>query len=416
MDSGQFLFLLPLLLTSLAFPAIAHASGYPILGVLSVGRRPEGIAVDTRTHLVYIADESPGVVVAFDPISNKVRWRTRVGDAATDVQVDSGSHQVYATGFARDTGELTILDGTTGKIELAIPVNGGDNALAIDSQRHRAYVSNDQNGVVDVITLMVIDSSGRLHLDISTLRTGGKPEALGVNSRLGRLYVGDFNNHTVTVFDEDSMRKVTSVQVADGPVQPLRVDEATGRVYVVCSLGEELDVIDGNTNAVMARVPVGPYPEGVAYNTATGRIYVADEGDKEGSNQQQPISVNITVIDGQTFEVLGTLAVGRSPDGVEADPALHRLYVAVEDGDAMVEVSDSGDIPLHTNGTFHQSVAARNAISYLQQATIITLIVMIVTIVGAALSVRLRHWRAQGSPQTPPGSASSRSEKHTLPL
>ncbi|HTD20574.1 MAG TPA: hypothetical protein VK667_13705, partial [Ktedonobacteraceae bacterium] len=77
-------------------PAPAHASGgFPIIGVLHAGSHPEGIAVDTQTHMVYIAYEYPSSVVGFDPSSGKVRWSAAVTDSVTDVQVDSNNHRVY---------------------------------------------------------------------------------------------------------------------------------------------------------------------------------------------------------------------------------------------------------------------------------------------------------------------------------
>src|SRR5438067_10881020 len=88
-----------LLIQSLAlllFPSTSHADGgFPIIGVLHAGNRPEGIAVDTQTHLVYIAYESSGLVVAFDPASGHVRWHATIGDSPGDVQVDSTNHHVY---------------------------------------------------------------------------------------------------------------------------------------------------------------------------------------------------------------------------------------------------------------------------------------------------------------------------------
>ena len=186
-------------------------------------------------------------------------------------------------------------------------------------------------------------------------------------------------------------------------MQPLRVDETNGRVYVVCSNGEELDVIDGNSNEVIATVPTGPYPEGVAYNTATGRIYVANEGQKDNSFTDNSVNTTITVIDGQSFDVLGTLKVGRSPDGVEADPQLRRVYVALEDSDAVVEVSDSVDLPLIAPTNLHQAAAAHTAISVLQVAFDATVVLMLLTIVAATLVALSQRWRARESPRTLPG-------------
>jgi len=363
--------------------------------------------VDTQTHMVYIAYEYPSRVVGFDPGSGKVRWSAEVGDSATDVQVDSNNRRVYAIGslFRNRQGLLLVLDGATGRTLLTVNTDFGDNALALDTRRQIVYVTTSEGGRIDVFKLAT-STSGKLTANMSTLTFGTRPEALGVNSRLGRLYVGDTVKNTVTVYDEDRGRTLATIAVADVPVQPLRVDEVTGRVYVVCSAGQELDIINGNSNTVLARVPVSPYPEGVAFNTATGRIYVADEGNNEGNPSSQSVGTTITVIDGQSFDVLGTLRVGRSPDGIEADPQLRRVYISVEDSDAVVEISDSVDLPLTPDTNLHQAAAVHQAISVLQQATIITTLLMLATIIGATLVALLPRWRARGSPQNLPGDAS----------
>ncbi len=390
----------------LSIPAYADG-GFPIIGVLHAGSRPEGVAVDTQTHMVYIAYEYPSRVVGFDPGSDKVRWSVEVGDSATDVQVDSNNHRVYVIGtlFRNRQGLLLVLDGATGRTLLMANTDFSDNALALDTRRQIVYITTSEGGRIDVFKLAT-SAGGKLTAHMSTLTFGTKPAALGVNSRLGRLYVGDTVKNTVTVYDEDRGRTLATIAVADVPVQPLRVDEVTGRVYVVCSAGQELDIINGNNNTVLARIPVSPYPEGVAFNSATGRIYVADEGNNEGDPSSQSSGTTITVIDGQSFNVIGTLRVGRSPDGVEADPQLRRVYISVEDSDAVVEISDSVDLPLTPDTNFHQAAAVHQAISVLQQATIITTLLMLATIIGATLVALSPRWRARGSPQNPPGDAS----------
>lgn len=388
-----------------SFPAVSYAAGgFPFIGVLYAGQHPEAIAVDTRTHIVYIAYEGPGLVVGFDPSSGHVLWKTPFADTVSDVQVDSTTHRVYAasSSFRNRTSVLSVLDGATGKVLLTAAIGNGDNGIAIDTKRQRVYVSSSDSGVVNAFTLRT-SPTGQLRVLSSTLSIGPHPQAIGVNSRLGRLYVGDIANNTVSVYDEDTGRILAIIQVAALPVQPLRVDETNGRVYVVCSNGEELDVIDGNSNEVIATVPTGPYPEGVAYNTATGRIYVANEGQKDNSFTDNSVNTTITVIDGQSFDVLGTLKVGSSPDGVEADPQLRRVYVALEESDAVVEVSDSVDLPLLAPANLHQAAAVHTAISALQVAFDVTIALMLLTIVTATLVALSQRWRARESPRTLPG-------------
>ncbi len=400
----------------LMFPPTAHADGFPIVSSLHSGNSPEAMAVDTQTHLLYIAHEGPGVVVAFDPLQGVVRWRVTLGDVATDVQVDSTTHRVFvaADSYTRKEADLFILDGTTGKILTTLRTALADNGIALDTQRHVVYVSCSNEGIIYMFTVKMGWQNGPIQVTTTQLHIGSHPQGVDVNRRLGRLYVADFATHVLSVVDESNMHVLTTLQVAQTPLQPLRVDEATGRVYVVCAGGQEVDVIDGKKNIVQARIPVSPYPEGIAFNTGTGQIYVADEGDDESGSVHSG-GTTITVIDGKTLHVLGTLPVGKAPDGVASDPVLHLVYVALEDSNAVVEVSDSTNLPLQANTKLEQVVAARNAVTLLQQATLLTLIVMLLTVVWTTLDALSLRWRVRESPQTPRGDASSHSEVHSLP-
>src|SRR5581483_9079992 len=309
--------------------------------------------------------------------------------------------------------DLFIIDGTNGHILSQLPTGSGAGSIALDARRQPAYVSDTGTNTIFVFTFLTGWQSGTIRTQVTQWHIGSHPLAMGVNSRLGRLYIADSAEHKVTVVDEDSGHTISSLEVADLPVAPLRVDETSGRVYLVCAQGQELDTIDGNTNTLIAHTPITPYPEGVAFNTATGRIYVANEGDPESRGKQIP-SDTITVIDRQSLDVLGTFRVGPTPDGVEADPALHRVYIALEDSGAVVELSDSTDIALKVDSTTGQVIVARQTLSVLRQATTVVLMAMLLTVVGATLLALLPRWRARGSPQTAQDAESARSEQHSL--
>ncbi len=399
---------------ALSMPATAFAAGgFPFLGVLRAGSAPEAIAVDTETHLVYIAYEGSGKVVGFDPVKGQVRWSVPLGNVVTDVQADSVTHLAYAISFSYGKRQslFAMLDGTTGQSLLTATLNGprsdfADDNLAIDTDHHRVFIANNQAGRVDLFLPQSQDAANPT--PTAFLTTGLHTQAIAVNGRLGRLYVADASALLLAVYDENSGKKLASIPICHDPVPPIRVDEASGRVYVLCSAGQELDVIDGKHNNVLARIPVAPYPEGVAFNTATGRIYVANEGNRDNGNSDENTGTTITVIDGQSFTVLGTLQVGQGPDGIEADPALRRVYIACEDSDAVVEISDAIDIPLQGAPNLRANATIARAVSLLQQATFATLGLMLATMALATWGALLRRSHGQESPQTPPGGASSR--------
>lgn len=412
-------------LSGLAFtsplPVQAHAHNshnfhdFPIVGVLHTGGHPEALAVDTQTHMLYIADETEGQLVGFDPLVGTVRWRTPLGGAMSDIQADSTSHHVYAIATPPRSREnkLFILDGTTGHILAQLPAGSGDSSIALDSHRQRVYVSTTGTNTIFVFTFQQGWQAGPVVTQVAQWHIGGHPAAIGVNSHLDRLYVADSAAAMVTVVDEANGHTVAAVPVAALPLAPMRVNEADGRVYLVCGQGQELDTIDGTTNTLLAHTPVVPYPEGMVANTATGRIYVANEGDPEGRGSRVQ-SDTITVIDRQSFNVLGTFRVGPTPDGVEADPALHRVYIALEDSGAIVELTDSTEIPLKLDTTSQQTTVAHQTLNVLRQATTVIILAMLLTVVGATLLALLRYWRARGIPQTLPADASAPSEQHTL--
>src|SRR5690349_19836572 len=71
------------------------------------------------------------------------------------------------------------------------------------------------------------------------------------------------------------------------------------------------------TPAVIATVPVGAGPTGVAVDTAAGKVYVVNGG-----------ANSVSVLDHTTGNLLGTLAAGSSPFGAGVDSGLGRVYVS----------------------------------------------------------------------------------------
>ena len=62
---------------------------------------------------------------------------------------------------------------------------------------------------------------------------------------------------------------------------------------------DTLSVVDGASNAVVATVPLGTWPVGVAVNPRTNRIYVANDNTN-----------NVSVIDGASNTVVAAVAIG----------------------------------------------------------------------------------------------------------
>ena len=87
--------------------------------------------------------------------------------------------------------------------------------------------------------------------------------------------------------------------------------------YVTNQSSNSVSVIDTATNQVVATIPAGQKPAGVAAIPHGRRVYVSN-----------PEGKNISVIDTESRTVIQTVAVGESPLGIAAHPDDTRVYVA----------------------------------------------------------------------------------------
>ena len=103
-----------------------------------------------------------------------------------------------------------------------------------------------------------------------------------------------------------------------------------------------VSVIDTATNTVVATVPVGQQPVGVAVAPDGKHAYVTNEN-----------SGNVSVIDAATNTVVATVAVGSNPFGVAVAPDGKRVYVARE-----IQVPPSGSNNVSVIDTATNTVVA----------------------------------------------------------
>lgn len=128
---------------------------------------------------------------------------------------------------------------------------------------------------------------------------------------------------TLDLVDNRTLPGATQPATQDTPLSVVD-DAANGDLYVRGYIGQSLTVVNGSTNTVVAEIAV---PQSQSpYATLTGQtidpvgkwVYVANDG---------PTS-NLSIIDGTTNAVSGSIYVGGSPAAIVDDPANGDLYVS----------------------------------------------------------------------------------------
>src|SRR5881409_83422 len=122
---------------------------------------------------------------------------------------------------------------------------------------------------------------------------------------------------------------VATVPVGSVP-EGVAYDSAKGEVFVTNLVDGTVSVISDSTNAIVATVPVGLAPIGAAYDPAKGEVFVANSG-----------STIVSVISDSINAVVATVQVGSGPEGVAYDSAKGEVFVTNFGSNTVSVISDS---------------------------------------------------------------------------
>jgi DNA-binding beta-propeller fold protein YncE len=346
------------------------------VGTISLppGSGPRGIAIDTATDTVYVADRSvnevsvingatcnatdrsgctPTSTLLADPSGPPVVKTVRVGDFPDGIAVDPGTDTIYVTnqGDTDHPGDtVSVINGarcngvhSSGCGLLAtLRVGRGPGWIALDEATQTGYTVNQTAGTVSVINLAICnatDTSG-CGQKSPTITAGASPFVLTIDQELQTAYVANDVDGTVSAIDLVSCNATTTMscrtspptgQVAEASALDVAssgaaVDTANRSVYVVNQDPATVSVIDAATcNAIdtagcarpVATIHIGADPTGVAIDQATDTVYVAN-------NEGATVSVIDAAICNATEHagcdrIRATVTVGRNPVGIGID-------------------------------------------------------------------------------------------------
>jgi DNA-binding beta-propeller fold protein YncE len=226
-----------------------------------------------------------------------------------------------------------------------------------DPQSGRLYISHMNDGHVEVF-----DTRSRKVVG----RVAGTPTVTGVLvvPELNKLYASVAGRRHVAVIDMDSL----TIRATPGPIRfpdGLAYAPEAKWVFVSDESGGGELVIDGLTDKVVGRIPLGGEAGNTKYDAGAGCLLVAvqtlnqivaiDPTSAKVVGRYAPVGADhphgmyvdapdrllfvanqgnatLQVVDLRAMQVTTTLKVGEDPDVLAFDPEWHRLYVATEVG------------------------------------------------------------------------------------
>jgi DNA-binding beta-propeller fold protein YncE len=182
------------------------------------GQTAEGLAVDERRQLVYVANVNDGTVAAVDARSMRVARRFPAVARVFSLALTSDgnflygiSNQSLGSPFAAPGSAVRIgLRGKVPRVVARSPLLTFPIGAALDSADSTLFVTDEALDQVDVLDSRTL----RAKLPpVSTCHTPWKP---AIDSFAGRLYVPCARANVVDVFDVKTMRRIAGAPFATG--------------------------------------------------------------------------------------------------------------------------------------------------------------------------------------------------------
>jgi DNA-binding beta-propeller fold protein YncE len=226
---------------------------------------------DPRTHLLFIAHLAAGTVVVFNTESNQVVAEIPGISQVHGVLAVPGLNRVYAS--ATGTNEIVAIDEKSLKEVARIPGGVYPDGMTYAPEVHKLYVS---------------DQSGKTETIIDTL----------TNQRIKTISLG-------------------------GEAGNSQYDPVSKHVFVNVQTRGELAEIDTHSDTVVARYPLSGAGRnhGLLIEPSLRLAFIACED-----------NAKLLVVDMKSMKVVSSESVGKDPDVLAFDEALHLLYVASESG------------------------------------------------------------------------------------
>jgi YVTN family beta-propeller protein len=349
---------------------------------LPAGSAPQGIAINTVTDTVYVADTNDNQISVINGATCNAADRsgcTQTPALLADpsgpgpVAVDSATDTVYvANPILAGNDTVSVFDGATcdrvvttgcGQAPKTVHVGLEPQNIEVDAVTNTVYVTDqgynavghpgDTVSVIDAATCNAVQSSGCGQ--VATITVGSGPGWIAFDDATHTAYTANQSADTVSVINMATCdatetsgcgQKTTTVTVGVAP-WTLTVEPKLHTLYVANNDDDDVSVINTATcNAAITSscgtlpptVQVGKGPQDLTADPGTGTLYSANFVDNTVS------VLNAASCDASTTRGCRTAppaaTVGGKPSGVAVDTAKDSVYVT-DQGPGTVSVLDA---------------------------------------------------------------------------
>ena len=217
-------------------------------------------------HEVFVANcggDGVSSLTVIDPCTDTIVGTVLLKEQPFGIAYDSNTNQVFV---ADSSGMVSVVDVQTLQVVKTIAVPSGYYGVLFDPDTNEVYVSNADNGTVSVI-------SDRSYSVVATVKVGGFPMGMGLDTAKGLVLVANFLDGTVSAIAEGNHSVVKTVWVGWLP-SGVAVDSSTGVAYVSNGANYSMVELDTSTLSATQSFSIGSTLGAPLFVPETGQVYV----------------------------------------------------------------------------------------------------------------------------------------------
>ncbi|MGH9528760.1 MAG: YncE family protein [Terriglobales bacterium] len=234
--------------------------------------------------------------------------------------LDSNSRLLY---ISRGT-HVIVLNVDSGTVEGDIPDTPGVHGIALAPDLGRGFVSNGQEGTVTIFDLKSLKL-------IAKVKVGENPDAILYDASTKRVFTFNGRSHDSSAIDATNGTVLATIKLDGKP--EFAVSDGKGMIFDNIEDKSELTAIDAKTLQVKSTWPLAPCegPSGLAIDRKNHRLF-------SGCHNEL-----MTVVNADNGKVITTLPIGKGVDATRFDPGTDLAFASCGDGYLTVLKEESPD-------------------------------------------------------------------------
>jgi YVTN family beta-propeller protein len=276
-----------------------------------VGGSPSEIAYDPAQGQIFVANSYSDNVSVIADSNDSVIATLALGATPYGIVFDSGLDEVFV---ATGGDSITVLNASNDSVLTTFGTTNNPSTLAYDPALGEVLVALYGPGLVDVL-------SDTNYSTLASVRTGpgaqGSPDGMGYDAGVDRTYVTNEGNSNVTVVNMTSNQVQADIGVGSYPTG-VAYDPAMNEVFVAGTNSNNISVIADANDSVVATITGGlSGPTWEAYDPTSNAIWVSE-----------PNANQVAEVSAASNSVVATYGTGSYPTGIAFDTATGSVYVA----------------------------------------------------------------------------------------